>query len=319
MCVDLAFLKGQFGPSVTWVGHEVRVNMRELAITVAIKQAFVEDLLDQAMTINGNNKISRKELRSFTGKANHVASLIWTWKPFLDELWATAEAQHRSNAGRHQVWTKQVAGSLKRLILFLTRQAGELSRTWSVASHLSPAADVAIVFDAPPWGLGAVLYIDNVPRYYLLDKITPFDEQRYQHRSGDHRGQQVWESLTILVALKAWSPIIMGRRFSWRLSVRGDNVTALNLVLRMKAKPGALKAIAKELAMLLASSPYRPTSAYHIAGLTNLLADALSRKHDPNKTDWHLPEQLKKVERTALPARDDDFYMITYTPRASGI
>ena len=86
----------------------------------------------------------------------------------------------------------------------------------------------------------------------------------------------------------------------------------------MKAKPGPLKAVAQGLGMMLASSPYRPTSAYHIAGLTNVLADALSRQHDPNKSDWQLPEQLKVVERIALPTRGDDYYLMAYSPRASG-
>ena len=152
-----------------------------------------------------------------------------------------------------------------------------------------------------------------------MDIITQRDERRYRHRSGDHRGQQVWEALAILVALKAWAPIIMGKRFSWRLSVRGDNVTALNLVLRMKAKPGPLKAIAKELAMLLASSPYRPTSANHIAGLTNVVADMLSRRYDPSKPDWQLPDELHGVERTALPPRCADYYIIESCIRDSGI
>ena len=100
MNVDLAFLKGQFGPAVTWIGHDISIDMQELAITAAIKRAFLEDLLTEARAIGKNNKIKRKELRIFTGKSNHVASLIWTWKPFLDELWAAADSTHRSNAGK---------------------------------------------------------------------------------------------------------------------------------------------------------------------------------------------------------------------------
>ena len=94
-------------------------------------------------------------------------------------------------------------------------------------------------------------------------------------------------------------------------------MTALNLVLRMKAKPGPLKAIAKELAMLLASSPYRPTSAYHIAGLTNVVADMLSRRYDPSIPDWQLPDQLRGFERTALPTRSGEYYIIDSSLRDS--
>ena len=201
------------------------------------------------------NKIKLKELRSLTGKCNHVASLIWTWKPFLDEMWAATETKRKTNAGYNKIWTKQVAGSLKWLVAFIMRESGEVSRTWSVATHLTPAYDVALVFDASPFGLGAVLYISGLPVAFLMDCLTLHDVKRYGYQIGDHRGQQCWEALAILVALKAWSPLLLGRRFCWKLTVRGDNVTALNLVLRMKSKPGALKSIAKELALLLAASP----------------------------------------------------------------
>ena len=66
-----------------------------------------------------------------------------------------------------------------------------------------------MAFDASTWGLGAVLYINNAPRFYLADRITRHDELRYRHKAGSHHGQQVWEYLTILVVLKAWDPIIM--------------------------------------------------------------------------------------------------------------
>ena len=238
----------------------------------------------------------------------------WTCRGFPFVRWSP-EATRRPTALGSTKCTFLSSG----ILLFMRGAAGCISREFKLAKYLSAGDAVSITLDASPWGLGGVLISGDKVSSWFASDLTALDEARFHHRIGQGSGQQVWEALAILIDLKAWFPIIMGRRFSWRLSVRGDNVTALNLVLRMKAKPGPLKAIARELAMLLASSPYRPTSAYHIAGLTNVLADALSRKHDPNKSDWHLPEQLKKVERTALPARDDDYYLIAYTPRASGI
>ena len=95
-------------------------------------------------------------------------------------------------------------------------------------------------------------------------------------------------------------------------------MTASNLALRTKAKAGALKSIAKELALLLAASPYRPASACHIAGLTNVVADALSRRFDPAKKDsWKLPAELLSVKRTDLPTRDSTYYILHYSPRVS--
>ena len=101
------------------------------------------------------------------------------------------------------------------------------------------------------------------------------------------------------------------------MTIKGDNVTALNLVLRMKAPAGPLKAIAKEVAMVLSVSPYRPTSALHIPGLSNVLADSLSRKFMPSEANWTLPEELQDVEEFKLPTREASYYIIDYTPRGS--
>mgnify|MGYP000034547704 CR=1 FL=1 len=184
----------------------------------------------------------------------------------------------------------------------MRKQKGEASRT---------------VFDASPWGIGAALYRGGVPIAYFADAISIHDVKRYRHKVGDHRGQQVWESLALLVALKTWTAPLIGRRFSWRVTLKGDNVTALNLVLRMKAPAGALKAIAKEVAMVLSESPYRPASALHIPGLTNTLADALSRKFEPGETNWILPKELEDVTEVKLTTRTADYYTVDYTPRGT--
>ena len=184
-------------------------------------------------------------------------------------------------------------------------------------SHLAPSQDVAVVFDASPWGMGAVLYRGGVPIAFFADAISLHDVKRYRHKVGDHRGQQVWESLALLVSLKAWAGLLIGHRFSWRVTLKGDNVTALNLVLRMKAPAGALKAIAKEVAMVLLESPYRPASAMHIPGLTNTLADALSRKFEPSDAVWVLPKELEGVTEVELPTRTAAYYTVDYTPCGS--
>ena len=85
----------------------------------------------------------------------------------------------------------------------------------------------------------------------------------------------------------------------------------------MKAAPGPLKAIAKEMAMTLSSSPYRPHAAIHIPGLTNTVADVLSRRNDPAKQPWQLPAELQEVEETKLPTRDASYYKVPYAGRGS--
>ena len=83
----------------------------------------------------------------------------------------------------------------------------------------------------------------------------------------------------------------MGRRFS--LTLKGDRVTALTLALRVKSPPGPLKAMAKDIAMILTRSPYKPKAAKHIPGLANPIAAALRRNIGPSKKDsWTRPAEL---------------------------
>ena len=150
-----------------------------------------------------------------------MASLIWSWKPFLDELWAASASTTRSRATQGCIWTKQISSSVNWLVAFMHHEKGEVSRTWSLEAHLTPAHRLPLVFDASPWGIGAVLYRDGVPLFYFISALTKYDEQRFRYKIGDHKGQQTWESLSVLVALKTWQDQYMGRRFSLTLVKRG--------------------------------------------------------------------------------------------------
>ena len=104
---------------------------------------------------------------------------------FTDDVTKPFIPADRSNARRGRIWTNQVDGSLRWLIAFMTSQSWGVSRTWTLQAHMAPAMKLDIVSDASPWGAGS-----------------------------DHRGQQVWEALAILVALKAWSSFFIGKRFA---------------------------------------------------------------------------------------------------------
>ena len=70
--------------------------------------------------------------------------------------------------------------------------------------------------------------------------------------------------------------------------------------------------------MTLKGFPYRPSCACHIAGLTNTVADALSRQFEPGVVDWQLPSELIGVEQVQLPTRSEGYYIVPYSPRDSG-
>ena len=127
--------------------------------------------------------------------------------------------------------------------------------------------------------------------------------------SGDCAGQQVWESLIILVALRAWKDVWQTGRFS--IIIRSDNITALVMALRLKSPPGGAKRIAKELALDLTFATWIPLIVEHIPGISNALADILSRRRDPaHEETWRLPRVLERVPETRVPVRDATYYYL---------
>ena len=88
-------------------------------IHAAIKEAFMKELFVNTQALIKGNAISINNLRKFTGQANHVAGLLYGWRPFLESPWAALAAAERKpkikkpRAPRQIVWTKQVRIALQ--------------------------------------------------------------------------------------------------------------------------------------------------------------------------------------------------------------
>ena len=111
----------------------------------------------------GVNVLPLKALRSYAGKNSHVATIVDMFRPFLQDLWAAvaSAAKGDSNAPPHCIWQVQAAHALRWMHAFLTRLRGKLERTFNVYSYMSMGLAILIYTDYSPWGLGAVLLIEN--------------------------------------------------------------------------------------------------------------------------------------------------------------
>ena len=87
------------------------------------------------------------------------------------------------------------------------------------------------------------------------------DTRRFGVELGDPAGQQLWEALSCLTAVRAWLPRWSESRL--RLEVRGDSVSMLALVVALRPKGAGLALIARELALCAAQSPYTPVVGAH--------------------------------------------------------
>jgi hypothetical protein len=151
---------------------------------------------------------------------------------------------------------------------------------------------VTITWDASPFGMGSTLQLDGVFVEYFAIEITADDENILGVAAGQHEGQQTWEALAGLVALRHWAQHWHGQRT--RLQIRSDNVGALVMLTKLKGGSKALTLIAREYSLDLGQAQWKPDIVTHVPGIANTTCDMLSRKLDPTKT-FKLPDTLKNA------------------------
>jgi hypothetical protein len=306
----LAFIKGQLGREITWIGGTLHIEA--LGVRAFVKQAIIDDIRYMIQQFLQVNLVSKKELHSFIGKVNHAAGLLIILRPFMDPLWAAWSST--SPVDRPGViWMKQIRTELTWFDTFFAGNGYRIERFFSTEAYRRAGTVVEIGTDASPWGLGGWLKVNGEYTQYFATKLTTADSEKFHTPLGNSDGQQVWEAFAVLVAVVIWSDTWTQDRII--LKVKSDNVTALTMLTKMRTKPGspALAMIARELALRLVDLSF-PPDAEHVAGAGHVFADALSRIWDPKKGKGYMtpdlhPAMLHATE-AAAPLRDGDFYRL---------
>ena len=143
---------------------------------------------------------------------------------------------------------------------------------------------------------------------YFASPITADDETKYGHHIGDNKGQQVWEALAILVAVDLWASEWQQERIV--LKIRGDNVTALTLLTKMRPSGPIMAIVARELAMRLVNLSF-PPDAEHTPGVGHVFADKLSRVFAPTGAGAITPDLHPAMANASVaiaPTRDATWY-----------
>ena len=318
----LAFHKAARGSEVVWVGYRLKVSTEQVVISV--KDELLQEIKQMIQKLTKNNIVALKDLESFAGKCNHVAGMLYTWRPFLREIWGAiswcrGQTRHdyQNKLPNRCVWVKQFIGPVRWITAFLDQQTGTLERVLLVDAFRDSDSKVRITTDASPWGLGGFIEVQGKIVSFFADAISTHDVEIFNVSAGTCEGQQVWEALAILQALRVWKHFWRTTRA--RLEVRADNVAALTLVMKMKAKGDGMNLIARELALDIGSAAFRPNVVAHTPGIANVTADQLSRKFMPDVV-FTLPKALDNVEEVHLPLRTKEFYksLAPLAPAASG-
>ena len=282
------------------------------SVTVKIPEDKVRELEGLCLQMVSCNVISRKVLHKFAGKAMSIASVIYTWRPFIHQVHAALSSDAASNGPSGCIWTSQVRNALLWFLAFFDSLKLHLNRTWTLDGFIGAGPCICIVWDASPWGFGAVLLINEHPVEFWADQPGAFETDLLSIIVGDCESQQVLECLAGLVALRVWARHWQHRRIT--LALRSDNIGALVLLSRLKTTSSRNALIAREFALDLGDASFKPDIAEHIPGFANKCCDALSRLCDPT-FDNDTPPLLANVRRVDLPPRERSWWRSVSPPQ----
>ena len=154
MGFPVSFAKGKRGKKLTWIGVQLEISPGQA--TAHITAEKVQELREFVGHCLSSNVASVKELRSFVGKAQNVAGVLHTWRPFLTNIWgalAEANSAKRGKAPPGCVWRSQVEGDLLCIRSFLEGTSGAITRRFTLDDYHGTGAAVSITTDASPWGI----------------------------------------------------------------------------------------------------------------------------------------------------------------------
>ena len=165
-----------------------------------------------------------------------------------------------------------------------------------------------LVLDASPWGIGGVLLENGIIVSWFASQLLQEDANIHKKSLGDSAGQQVWEALCVLVAVRAWIHRWASKRVT--ITVKSDNIAALSMLANLKSKASPL--IARELALTLSRAAFQPRFIDHVPGVMNAVADNLSRLWEPGAA-FQVPEHLPP-HRRLFPGKRSEAYYRTLQP-----
>lgn len=286
--------KATGGKQITWIGAALLINDDEKSVTVTIPQSKVEKLQKITDSFIAKPVVGRRQLRSYAGMLSFVAGLVPHLRPFLSALWLvlgcgpTHDGAGNTLHSGKLIHTRRIKHSLLWVKALLGGEPGPLQRVLRIEY---PKRE--IVTDACP--MGGVLRVDSSLSSYFATPLPDHLLTRFKAQRGDPKYNTLWEGLALLVALRLWLPEL-GRSSSVR--TKSDNMGALFMLAKGKAKSQDLNKLAREYALDQALELYRLTWLDHIPGLTNLEADALSRLFCPKPAV--MPAHLKDVVKSSV-------------------
>jgi hypothetical protein len=295
------------------------ITVEDHQVVVSIPQDKIQAILSSLQELSSATIAPRRQFRVLAGKINFVAGLVPVLRPFLAPLWKACSQSIRKPRKRsasralpkHLVHVHRFREDLAWLSAFFPEQRGSLRRTYYAAPEQSPVLHV--VGDASPWGMGAILLEDNVPSAFFAVPVDDVDLARFRATAGDSKFLTYWEALCLLIAMRLWRP---PQCAAVRFCIKSDSLGALLALRKGASSAEPLNLILREVALEEAELSSRIECATHIPGLSNTIADALSRRYAPDPSP--LPVELSGARQDSPPVRNRAWYRSLGAPVREG-
>lgn len=304
----LAYSRGQLGEEATWIGGTIRTEA--VGIRACIKEALVSDIKTDLERFIDSSVISLKDLHSLVGKLGHAAGLLIIMRPFLEPLWAALYANNIGCAPPNTLWTNQIISTLRWFKAFFGPGGTKVERFFRLDAYSRTGTIVEMGTDASPWGIGGWLSVNGKTTHFFSCRLTTYDAVIFDMTLGTADGWQLWECLAVLVAVDIWTSLWSHHRVV--LKVRGDNVGALTLLVKMRPAITKTDIIARELALRVVELSFPPGSV-HTPGVAHVVADKRSRVFAPGRSgrvDNKIDPGLEHAAETKAPSRNKAWYRV---------
>ena len=163
------------------------------------------------------------------------------------------------------------------IMMIITMSGHLIIRSWRVDLFFNLGDELIMILDASPYGFGGVLTKNTKVVSWFATSISDGYVAIHRHHRGDNKGQQTWESLCVLIAVRCWAKCWVNTKAT--ITLKSYNMMALAVAAKLKSSVSTL--MSKELALAFSASCFQPQFIEHVPGVFNVSADALPGLDDP--------------------------------------
>ena len=302
--INIAYHKGERGLRVTWIGVVFELDLEREVLKLTVSRKMANELHEKLKSWE-TGMISLRDLRATTGRLSWLAGILPRCRWAVSILYAVvAAAEKDARDGTEEARAANRPSDQRPKPFLVPAARVKLPRQWLVTfleraeqfmlrteAFYPMHPDLAIITDASPQGVGAILCYVNLGRGELIPWAAM--EAPVRKEDTDWLGLEFGEASS-QGALEAWAVLLAVRMWKTRLRqvpllIKSDSTVALAIAQKLSSPSPTVNWVGAELALRLEWLDVPKLIVHHLPGRFNVEADWLSRPHErPAEVPWAL-------------------------------